>query len=171
MPDAAEIDAAIQAARHASKNIKLYRNLFLDREDMLQTGLLAVARAIKDFDPTQGVPFSGYACQRARWAMWDYAKRGLRRHRRWQRYCASVTPEYHGQTPAPDTIDATAVWNFSKTVLSPQQRDLLFQRFFVGRTLADIAKDHVVSRQRIDQKVSVSLKILKNRLVRSSVGD
>lgn len=171
MPSAAEIAEAIEATEWVSKNVRMYRNRFMDREDMLQSGLLAVARSVQAYNEDAGVPFVSFACMCAQREMHDYVRRGIRNHRGMREYLEYSRRDNVSMPRVFSEQDAVRVWDEADSMLSDQHVSILKDRFVNGRTMNEIAVVHGVSRQRIDQKINASLKILRNSLVLSELAD
>ena len=132
------------------------------KEEAAAEGWLAVAAAVRTYDPAAGVRFAGYVESRVRYAVWNLFKR---ERRRWQQelFLTGSTEEEGKERPglldtlaAADNVEAEVDANFAVTAvrealaLLPDKQQTAVVRTLLGEArLADIAAELGVTPQAV----------------------
>ncbi|MEL7633384.1 sigma-70 family RNA polymerase sigma factor [Sporomusa sphaeroides] len=132
------------------------------KEEAAAEGWLAVAAAVRTYDPAAGVRFAGYVESRVRYAVWNLFKR---ERRRWQQelFLTGSTEEEGKERPglldtlaAADNVEAEVEANFAVTAvrealaLLPAKQQTAVARMLLGEArLADIAAELGVTPQAV----------------------
>lgn len=132
------------------------------KEEAAAEGWLAVAAAVRTYDPAAGVRFAGYVESRVRYAVWNLFKR---ERRRWQQelFLTGSTEEEGKERPglldtlaATDNVEAEVEANFAVTAvrealaLLPAKQQTAVARTLLGEArLADIAAELGVTPQAV----------------------
>lgn len=132
------------------------------KEEAAAEGWLAVAAAVRTYDPAAGVRFAGYVESRVRYAVWNLFKR---ERRRWQQelFLTGSTEEEGKERPglldtlaAADNVEAEVEANFAVTAvrealaLLPDKQQTAVARTLLGEArLADIAAELGVTPQAV----------------------
>lgn len=132
------------------------------KEEAAAEGWLAVAAAVRTYDPAAGVRFAGYVESRVRYAVWNLFKR---ERRRWQQelFLTGSTEEEGKERPglldtlaAADNVEAEVEANFAVTAvrealaLLPAKQQTAVARTLLGEArLADIAAELGVTPQAV----------------------
>lgn len=94
------------------------RNRFLDRDDLLSAGYLALVQAAHAYDPTTEVPFAGYAVARVRGALIDEFRAADHLPRSLRTRVKTVNAATHALTAAlgrePTTAEVAATTNLTE---------------------------------------------------------
>jgi RNA polymerase sigma factor (sigma-70 family) len=152
-------------------------------EDAQAEGWLAVAQAVRTYDPASGVPFPGYAESRVKYAVWNLFKR---ERRRWQQEFS------FGESGEEDEWDLLAALaddtNIALAVetrilgeeagkalqdLPEKQRQVVFRTVLQESSLTEIAQEMGVTVQAVynlRQRGLARLKTLCSRMCRSERG-
>ena len=150
------------------------------KEEAAAEGWLAVAAAVRTYDPAAGVRFAGYVESRVRYAVWNLFKR---ERRRWQQelFLTGSTEEEGKERPglldtlaAADNVEAEAEANFAVTAirealaLLPAKQQTAVARTLLGEgRLADIAAELGVTPQAVYSLRQRGLARLRKELVKN----
>ena len=150
------------------------------KEEAFAEGWLAVAAAVRTYDPAAGVRFAGYVESRVRYAVWNLFKR---ERRRWQQelFLTGSTEAEGEERPglldtlaAADNVEAEAEANFAVTAvrealaLLPAKQQTAVARTLLGEArLADIAAELGVTPQAVYSLRQRGLARLKKELAKS----
>ncbi|WP_188399518.1 RNA polymerase sigma factor [Sporomusa sp. GT1] len=150
------------------------------KEEAAAEGWLAVAAAVRTYDPAAGVRFAGYVESRVRYAVWNLFKR---ERRRWQQelFLTGSTEEEGKERPglldtlaAADNVEAEAEANFTVTAvrealaLLPAKQQTAVVRTLLGEArLADIAAELGVTPQAVYSLRQRGLARLRKQLAKN----
>lgn len=150
------------------------------KEEAAAEGWLAVAAAVRTYDPAAGVRFAGYVESRVRYAVWNLFKR---ERRRWQQelFLTGSTEEEGKERPglldalaAADNVEAEVEANFAVTAvrealaLLPDKQQTAVARTLLGEArLADIAAELGITPQAVYSLRQRGLARLKKELAKS----
>ncbi|CVK19910.1 RNA polymerase sigma factor [Sporomusa sphaeroides] len=150
------------------------------KEEAAAEGWLAVAAAVRTYDPAAGVRFAGYVESRVRYAVWNLFKR---ERRRWQQELfltggaeeeAKERPGLLDTLAAADNVEAEAEANFSviavreALALLPAKQQTAVARTLLGEArLADIAAELGITPQAVYSLRQRGLARLKKELAKN----
>ncbi|MCM0758053.1 sigma-70 family RNA polymerase sigma factor [Sporomusa sphaeroides DSM 2875] len=158
-------EAFVEVCRRFTGLVKKYANqphVAGIKEEAAAEGWLAVAAAVRTYDPAAGVRFAGYVESRVRYAVWNLFKR---ERRRWQQelFLTGSTEEEGKERPglldtlaATDNVEAEVEANFAVTAvrealaLLPAKQQTAVVRTLLGEArLADIAAELGITPQAV----------------------
>jgi len=125
--------------------------LGLDPDEAVSDGMMALLRAVRTFDPNRGYRFSTYATRAIIRAVYSTRKRDMvqrRDHRRCVGLDAAPVPAYcepENMAVYRDDLDA------AMATLKPRERAVIAGRFGRGETLAEVAGQLRLTKERIRQ--------------------
>lgn len=165
-------------------------NPFLDFDDLMQEGRLALLRANERFDPSTGNKLLTFATICIQRAMGEHARsfahpvkypRQRRKVRQAIQRVSFGEPLYEDSTrtwaevlaaPQPDleyapTDDLMAILGKALKKLTPKQQAVIKARFMEGRKLREVGQELGVSRERVRQIEVKALRLLRgNRILK-----
>ncbi len=155
---AGDADAETELLRRYSKLVKTVSFSYfvtcadIDREDLVQEGMIALMRAIRTYATGGEATFETYATRCVRNAMVDAI-------RHFSANCLPIDPEMEAPTDAQLTELAEAI----ATALSPAERQVLELRL-EARTYSEIAKELGIQTKKVDNLIFSAKKKLKESL-------
>jgi RNA polymerase sigma factor (sigma-70 family) len=153
----------------------------VDRDDLIQEGMVALLAAARNYDRNRGASLSTYA--------WPRVKQSMRRHIGLNPLTHKLEPkDRHMRLDVPfrqdddrtllDVLGTSATQEESRMAtenrkaiidaldcLNEKERAAVVGRFFDERVMADIASDLGLTRQRVEQLEKVALGKLRARLL------
>ena len=139
----------------------------IDRNDLIQVGMIGVCEAMIKFDPSAGASLSTYASIRAKGAMQDelrrldHLSRGHRDSYEGGDMHVVIDDAHDVAAPPPDSVYALLAEDFD--TLDSRLRNILARRLR-GDAIIDIAADLGVTESRVSQLVRAGAKKVRTNL-------
>ncbi len=150
----------------------------IERDDLMQAGLIGLIEGIDRFDPTRGTKLSTYVVHRIRHEVVAEARTAVSMPSKSSISHEVERPAMHPiedahdvADPAPDMVELAAEGNTRDVVLAaladkPQYQAIIDLHYFQGRCIEGIAADMGLTRQRVNDAKNVALKRLRGPLAR-----
>lgn len=158
----------------------------IEKDDLVQEGLISALAAAQKFDPSRGYKFLTYCKRGITWWMDYYIRNNAQTvrvpaHRFFETRLQITSFDAPIRSDDPDgetigdflcsdaecvtteldAVDRVAVLNELLAQLEPRERSILHERFFENRTLAEIGDGFGVCRERIRQLEAQALRRLR----------
>lgn len=136
-------------------------------DDLIQEGFLIFLEAKRSFDVTRGVPFNAYLAQQLRFHYLEQARKrkpalSLQGRAGEERTLEEVLPA--GENTEEAVMEMQMEENIKKAIgqLSDQQRTIIFEFFFHGKKLTQIAQEMQISYETVKTHKKRAMKKLRS---------
>ena len=129
-------------------------------DDCYESGVMALMRCVKSFDPSRGFTFSTYACR-------SIAKgflRALMLRRRTDRERSAdkfYVPDYRQPFDGMDEAESLSTLKTRLDRLDERSRDMIERRYWQKQTLEEISQAHGITREGVRQVLLRAVKRLR----------